>query len=370
MNTPGKKHILQIFASRTWGGGEQYVRDLTEKLLANGYPVRLVSRKSEIIRSKTASLGCRPVQLPLKGHFDLVSAFRLKKMIDAEAIDIIHTHQFKDTFIALFARMLSKRKPKVVFTRHLIKPAKKNILYSFLYRNTDKIIFISHQVKDEFLSSGPDIDPKKITVVHNSIPPHSLSLETGNLRRSYSVPPGNLLLAYTGRLVPEKGIDVLIDAIRVVGQTDFTLCIAGTGTPLYEKYLKEKVTSLGLGKKIIFAGFIEDIPAFIRQTDIGIAPSICREAFGLSIIEFMQAGKAVITTNNGAQNEFISSGENGILIPPSDPEALASAIEQLINDEELRQRLGKNAREKVNGDLSYEVFFRKITDVYNETPGF
>lgn len=367
MNAPERKNILQIFASPTWGGGEQYVLELSGKLLSEGYRVHLVSRKSDVIPKKTSSLGCPLVQLPLKGHFDLFSVLKIKRMIDAEAIDVIHTHQFKDTFVALFARMLSKRKPKVVFTRHLVKRAKKNILYAFLYRKTDKIIFISRLARDEFLSSRPHITEKKITVIHNSIPPHPLAKTDRFLRETYPARNETLILAYTGRLVPEKGVDVLIDAVRIARQADFIVLIAGTGTPAYEKHLKEKVASSGLDNKIFFTGFIEDIPGFIRQTDIGIAPSVWREPFGLTVIEFMQAGKAVVSTDNGAQKEFVSSGENGILVPPSDPQALASAIEKLIGDEEFRLRIGRNARQKVNNDLSYETFFRKITDVYNET---
>ncbi len=86
--------------------------------------MQLVSRESEVIRRKTASLGCPLVQFPLRSRFGLRSILKMKRLIESVEADIVHTHQFKDTFIALFARALSDRKPKVILTRHLVRPAK------------------------------------------------------------------------------------------------------------------------------------------------------------------------------------------------------------------------------------------------------
>lgn len=125
MTERGKQTVVQVFASAGWGGGEQYVYDLAERLQREGYGVQLVSRESEVIRRKTASLGCPLVQFPLRSRFGLRSILKMKRLIESVEADIVHTHQFKDTFIALFARALSDRKPKVILTRHLVRPAKR-----------------------------------------------------------------------------------------------------------------------------------------------------------------------------------------------------------------------------------------------------
>lgn len=362
------KNILQIFASSSWGGGEQYVYELSGKLIENEYNVYLISRNSKEIRDKTRVLDRPLVNLPLKGCFDLFSAFQIKRIIEKYDIDTIHTHQFKDTFLAIFARIFSKKKVRIIFTRHLVKKAKKNFLYSFLYRETDQIIFISHLAKNEFLSSKPSIDPQKITVIHNSIVPQTLTdHKNPNLRDTYFIKPETTILAFTGRLVPEKGVEVLIEAIQRIQEIDFILFVVGKGDSRYEQELKDTVSAYGLSDKVVFTGFIDTISSFISQTDIGVLPSVCREAFGLAVIEFMQAGKAVITTDNGAQKEFITHNYDGILIPPSDSTSLASALRSLIQDQDMRIRLGRNATEKITRELSYETFFQKILHVYNET---
>ena len=155
MTERGKQTVVQVFASAGWGGGEQYVYDLAERLQREGYGVQLVSRESEVIRRKTASLGCPLVQFPLRSRFGLRSILKMKRLIESVEADIVHTHQFKDTFIALFARALSDRKPKVILTRHLVRPAKRNFLYSYLYRRTDRIVFVSELARRVFLSSSP-----------------------------------------------------------------------------------------------------------------------------------------------------------------------------------------------------------------------
>ena len=179
MTERGKQTVVQVFASAGWGGGEQYVYDLAERLQREGYGVQLVSRESEVIRRKTASLGCPLVQFPLRSRFGLRSILKMKRLIESVEADIVHTHQFKDTFIALFARALSDRKPKVILTRHLVRPAKRNFLYSYLYRRTDRIVFVSELARRVFLSSSPKIAARSVTVIHNSIPP--CRLQTGGV---------------------------------------------------------------------------------------------------------------------------------------------------------------------------------------------
>lgn len=360
------KHVLQIFASSNWGGGEQYVYDLSRELIKTGYSVSFISRKSEGIEKKMNAIRTPCGVLPLKGVFDLKSAFRLAKLIDRDKVDLIHVHLFKDAFTASFARIISPRKPKIVLTRHLVKAGKTNFLYVWLYKQLDRIIFISELTKKEFLSTRPSIDEKKISVVHNSIPFVASENSFVKLRESYNIGVNTTLLAFTGRLVKEKGIEVLIKSLSRIKSHDFLLLIAGKGAPEYEEQLKVLVVDNGLEDKIRFCGFVDNPRAFIQQVDVGVVPTVVKEAFGLSVIEFMQAGKAVVTTNNGAQMEFVADGVDGILIPPADEVALSDALVKLINNKDLRCQIACHAKERFEKELAYPVFFQKIVDIYEE----
>jgi glycosyltransferase involved in cell wall biosynthesis len=356
--------VLQIFASPQWGGGEQYVFDLSRNLLNLDYKIIFVSRKSPDIAGKLAEIGANATWLPMKFLFDIWSIWKLAQIVDRQSVDVVHTHIFKDAFIGLFASKFSRRKPRVVLTRHLVKKAKTGWLYRWLYKRIDKIVFVSHLAQGEFLSSSPSIAASKMEVVHNSVPPVGDDEVAINLREKYGIDKHTTLLAFVGRIVPEKGIEVLIEALRSLSHLDFCLLVAGKGQVAYEEGLKQRVGAYGLAEKVIFVGFVNQVGAFIRETDIGVLPSICRESFGLTVIEFMQAGKPVVATNNGAQVELIEDGRNGILVSPEDVVALKDVIIRLVENPGDRFDLGGNARNTFIEKFAYDVFLEKMTCLY------
>lgn len=366
METSGT--ILQIFASPGWGGGEQFVYDLSHRLLDDGRNVILVSRPSDIIRERVERLGAPYHALPLKGVIDPVSAVRLARLIIRYRPEIIHVHHFKDAFTAAYARLLSRAsgiRPRIMLTRHLVRRGKRSWLYRWLYGQIDRIAFVSDLARREFLAGNPDIDPSKLRVIHNSVPePDSSDTAPLDLRRQYNIAPEVPLLFFSGRLVTEKGCDVLLKACAHLGPRPFALFIAGCGTEKYETCLKDIAEKMGIARHTHFLGFVQNVRKLLRQADLCVFPSVWAEPFGLTIIEAMQAGRALVTTDNGAQPEYIAHGKDGLLVPPADAKALAEAIARLLDDKALRERMGCAAREKFDRDLSYERFYERYLTFY------
>lgn len=358
-------NILHIFASKTWGGGEQYVLTLAEQLRLQGHSVSLVSRKSKIIKQKVGNT--IPLYLlPITNLCVLYSAIKLSIRTQKNKINIIHCHNFKDAFIAARAKALCRLRGhsvSVIVTRHLIKQGKANFIYNSLYKKIDKIIFVSNLAKNEFLKSNPKIAPEKIAAIHNSI--NCIHVQTNitpkNYRKQYNIANNKKNLLYMGRLSKEKGVDVLINALLNLKQNNWHLFIAGTGPE--EKQLNQLVCNNKLENKVTFLGFVENTAELVSQSDIGIVPSICKESFGLVLLEYMQAGKPLITTNNGAAPEFIDD-TIGILVPPSDEKSLAAGIVKLLSDTRLCAYLGENGKHAFAEKYNYNIFYNKITEVY------
>lgn len=218
--------------------------------------------------------------------------------------------------------------------------------------------------KDEFTVSMPKIDQKKIVVVHNSILPIKTETE-GDIRKHYGISENTILFAFVGRVVKEKGIETLLEAVSSLHDLDFHLFVLGKGENDYERMLQKRISDLGLEERITFVGFLSNVSGFISQVDFGVMPSVCRESFGLSLIEFMQVQKAVIATDNGAQPEIISNGKEGILVSPEDVINLRNAIEELILDEAKRKQMGTKAKETFDRKFSYQVFLNKILSIYS-----
>ncbi len=165
---------------------------------------------------------------------------------------------------------------------------------------------------------------------------------------------------FTGRLVYYKGVDVLLKAFTRVQNCE--LFIAGTGE--LEKSLKSYAKSHGLSKKVHFLGFLPDneLKQAYEDCDIFVLPSVAKsEAFGIVQLEAMIYGKPVINTNLPSGVPYVSiHGKTGFTVPPSDAKALAMAVNRLARDKNIREIMGKNARERVLKNFNEKQIIRKL----------
>lgn len=364
--------IIQILASASWGGGEQFVYDLTRRLLTDGRKVVAVVRPGGTVAERFRQLDIPCHTLPMKGVADAVSAVRLFRLIRRCRPSVIHVHHFKDAFTAAYAlelyRLRDVAPPRLVLTRHLVRRGKCGWLYRWLYNHIDHMVFVSERARQEFLSSRPPVDMAKTTVIRNGVPETAAAAEpVPDLRTEYGLPREVPLMLFCGRCVAEKGCDVLLRACARLGQRPFALFFAGAASdPVYEASLRRLVAEGGLQDRVFFLGFVRGASRMMAQADICVAPTVAPEALGLAVAEGMQAGCAVLTTDNGAQPEYVENDVTGLLVPPADEKKLSAALCKLLDDDALRTRLGRAAREKVREAFSYEKFYTDYCNLYDE----
>lgn len=358
--------ILHIFASTSWGGGEQYVFDLSKKQIDTGYRVTLISRRSKAIKEKVKELQCHYIILKYRWHFNPFFIYKMHKVILHEKIDVVHVHQFSDAFMAVFASLLSakRKRLKVIITRHLVKKGKQSRIYCWLYRKLHMLIFVSELAKKEFLTGGMPISEDKLTVIHNSISAGRPDTPHINYSTHFGVDRDYTLIGFVGQIVKFKGVELLIEVAERVRSRKAAFFLAGSGKQSYEIFLKNLITEKKLTHQFFLTGFVNNPGAFIAQMDIGILPSLCTEAFGLSALEFMQAGVPLIVSNTGAQKEFITHEKTGFLVNPTADEITAALI-RLLDDKNLKTQIGKSARHAYERQLNYEIFYNKIMKIYD-----
>lgn len=354
-------NIIHLVSNKVWGGGEQYVLDLCRRLDADGHSVAVITRGIEAVDAPFRKAGFTPGHLPLGGVFDFISSSRLSRVLDnmSEPV-VVHVHNFKDADTAVRARrlMADPKKVRIVMTRHLAKAAKTGRYAEELYGALDALIFVSETAKKEFMSSSPVIDPSKVHVIYNAIVP-SPETSAGECRRE----AGKVVLLYAGRISPEKGLEVLVRTMALLPES-ICLLVAGQGRSRDVVPLMELARALGVDGRIEWLGHVDGIAALMSTADIGVVPTTAKEAFGLTVLEFMSQGVPVVATCNGGPAEIISDGVDGMLVPPSDPDALANAIAMLAAEPELRKRMGAKAAETADVRFSYDNFYRQIIDVY------
>lgn len=357
--------IIHLVRSNSWGGGERYALDLCRRLVTDGHDVTVVTRGAKCVDERFIEAGIPVEHMPLGGFIDFRTPVAMARMIMRENDDrvVIHVHNFVDAELVARAKMLvgKRKKVRLVCTRHLVRPGKSSARWRWIFGAIDRVVFVSEFAEKVFLSTDPPVDHTRLRVIPNSVViperyrhPESVELHEG------------IRLLYTGRIHPEKGIDVLIRAIAGLSDLPVSLRVCGTGSEAYTGELKDLASRLGVSERVEWAGFTEDVFAEICRADICVAPSVGREAFGLTLLEFMSQGKAVVASSNGAQPEIITDGEDGMLVEAGSAGELENALRSLMVNPEIRNRIAENARRTFEKRFAYEKFYKRILSVYAE----
>ena len=170
---------------------------------------------------------------------------------------------------------------------------------------------------------------------------------------------------YAGRFDLGKGIEYLIGAIpKVVEKHDCSFIFVGDGTIRQEA--ENLVRTLKISKHVVFEGFVPytDISRYYQQCDIVVVPSVWPEPFGRSLIEAMAYGKPVIATKVGGIPEMIEHGETGLLVEPANSGEMANAITMLLDNDEMRMKMGRQGRKVVEEKYNTEAIARAVSIVY------
>lgn len=356
-------NVLHLVSNNAWGGGERYALDLCRRLVEDDHSVAVISRGVEAVDAPFKAAGIPTAKLPLRGAFDLVSPIALAKVLNRMAAPIIvHVHNFKDAATALRARRLMRdpAKVRVVCTRHLVKPAKTRRSSLRIYSELDAIIFVSQAARDAFMSTHPQVDEAKIHVVHNSILPATQAPELPKTDKE------DTTLVFLGRISPEKGLDVLIRAMRKLTDLSVRLLIGGTGKGADVMPLVRMTRMPELVTRVEWLGHVDNPFDVIDRADIGVVPSVGVESFSLVVLEYMSRGLPVIASDSGGPKEIITEGEDGLLVTPADADALAQAIRRLCTDTKLRHKLSEGALHTFDRRFDYDDFYWKILKIYEE----
>ena len=259
----------------------------------------------------------------------------LKQLVSKNRYDAIVVHHEGVGIYHLYLKLMKKFKgpqyikylhcsyeEKFFSTGNKIKDMLHYKLLGDCLKRSDAVIAVSEYTKRSYVEEF-GIPSDKIKVVYNGI-----EMPDNEPVGEKSAEAGNLL--YIGRLVEEKGVDVLLDALGTLnGNEKFHLDILGDGP--VRKALEQKAGDLGLGDMVTFHGVQLDKKAFFDKSSIFVCPSVCQEAFGISIIEAMSHGLICVASDVGGIPEIITDESQGILFEAGNAKALAQALEKAID---------------------------------------
>jgi glycosyltransferase involved in cell wall biosynthesis len=345
----------------------------TDGLSSLGSPLNLF-KPLNLYEVVAARLGMFPEILT----FSMRACAKLRELSSSIKFDVIHDNQTLG-YGLLIAKGLGvpvvatihhpifiDMKADLAQARRFWSKFRRTMFYSFLImqhivaRRMDRVITVS-RVSAEDTMRVFRLPREKVRTVPNGI-------DTGVFRNSNHVPrEPNSIVMVANTEDRKKGVVFLLKALQLLrDEVDATLSIVDRRGD-HTRYAPRLVKEHGLEDRVTFTGrlTVDELVKRYSVSEIAVTASVY-EGFGLPCAEAMSCGTPVIATRAGALPEIVGDDGAGILVPPSDPPALAAAIKRLLADESLRRKMGATARQRIEECFSWEVAAKKTLEVYQE----
>ncbi|OYD80816.1 MULTISPECIES: glycosyltransferase family 4 protein [Azospirillum] len=219
---------------------------------------------------------------------------------------------------------------------------------------TSEVVVLGEYWRNWVVTTFPAV--RRVTLLHNAVPGPETIPERAE--------DGPVRLLFLGRLIKLKGIDVLLDALasEACRSRSWQLTIAGDGD--LETY-RAQAKALGLEGRVRFTGWLDQTGCRkeLVQAHVLVQPSMF-EGLPMSVLEAMANGLTIVATPVGSVGDAIADEETGLLVPPGDRTALAEALARVIDDAELRRRLGQGARRRFERQFDIAVYRERIVEIY------
>ena len=293
--------------------------------------------------------------------FPLLPALQLARFINENDIDVIHFHWTKDMPTVVLAKVLSKKKPKIIQTRNMTMTRFKDDFYhKWLYKNIDMMHAVTKQVKEQLTRFIPQEVRPHIEMVYMGVKePKIDEKRVEELRNKYNISENQFVVGIVGRIEEGKGQWLLIEAIKNLKELDIKALIVGhTMDEAYLHALKEKVKRYVIEDKVVFTGFTKEVNEHFRLCNASVLATK-EETFGLVVIEAMINEVVVVATNKGGPLEIIEDGVDGFLFQ-RDVEDLTKKLRRLYRHQEETRKMAKKAKQKVLEMFEYEKQMGKL----------
>ena len=357
-----RPRVLQLLATGGNGGAQESYTGLLLRLDRSRYDVRALSLSAGSAVSRLRALG---VAVDVIDETDDELAIReLAAWLRREEIDLVHSHMYRAEVLGTRAAVAAGT-PVIMATVHSSRvrsPADTALLAS-LTPHMDRLIVPSDSIAHKVRCEGRD--GARFAVIPNGVDLSRFASPAPpcTMRDEFGIPCDAPLIGVVARLEAEKGHRYLIDAMPAVLQAapDAWLAIVGEGSEADALKAQAAATS----ERIVFTGRRDDVSALTADLAVAVLPSL-REAQGISILEAMARRRPVVASAVGGIPEVITSGVDGLLVPPADPAALAEAIGSLLTSPALRERIGESGFRTVRDRFSIDAQVKRIEVVYDE----
>ena len=364
--------VLNIISDTNIGGAGRVLLNYLKYADRTSFETHVAVPRGSLLTQPLAAAGAAVHEVDgiADRSLDPASLGILKKLIRQVDPDIVHTH---GSFIGRIAgRQCGKT---VIFTRHSAFPVKPylkkgpgrwaNKLLNEHY--ADAIIAVSPAAAENLTDAG--VSARKIEIMMNGVEPvKRLSPEAcASFRAQHGIVPGDFVMGIVARIEDYKGHTDILEAMAKLlpEKPALKLLVAGTGS--CEETVRKRAAELGLGDRVVFLGFQNDVAPVLSVLDVQLNASWGTEASSMAMLEGFSMGVPVIASDYGGNPYQVSDGVSGLLYKTRDVEELKERIGRLADDPALRERLGLGARREYEARFTGEIFAGRIEEIYRKT---
>lgn len=367
----GRPRLLILTVGFTVGGAEQLILTTAPRLQRDGYEVTVACLKGwGLLGDELEARGVRALALGARRLWDLHAFGRLLSILRRDRIQILRGHLFWANLVArIIGRLASV--PVVVTTHHDTFGWMRwyqRLAERITAPLSDAVTTCSEEVRRQAIHSF-GLRPGVVRTLRNAIEIPDVLPDTAareRVRRELGASADDLLVGTLGRLVePKKGLAVFLAAARLLLRELPRVRFAIVGDGPARTDLEERAAREGVSHCTVFPGLRRDVPEIMRALDVFVQPSLW-EGFGITLLEAMAVGTPVVASRVGGIPEVVEEGVSGLLVPPGDAPALASACAQILRHRERAARMGSAGQDRVRAEFGIERLVREIDDLYKE----
>src|SRR5690554_1416882 len=325
--------------------------ELAHALAEEGHDVVLAARHDSPPAVQARRRGVEVFDLPIEkaGPVRLARGVRaLTEFARRRGVELFDAHRAEGFLAAIAASRRLDGRVAVVRTRADIRPPKSHLLNRVLHRRgADLISAAAGFMTAEYAAIG--VDGERVRVIHPGVVvdrfvPGSASEAAAELRASLPGPRGRLV-GVVGRLTAVKGHAVFIDAAARLAERrpDTGFVISGEEWDVPRAGLEERAEGYGIADRVYFLDRLPDVRPLLEALDVVVVASTGSEAVSRIALEAMALARPVVATSVGSLPELLADGA-GVIVPPGDPDALASALEAVLADPAEAERIGRRGR--------------------------
>ena len=359
------------------GGAEQQLRALAKGIDKQTFRVLVVTRFSGPLDEETKQIpGVEFICLRRDKEFNPFDVFRIMRILSQRHVDIIQPFLSTATLFGLLPAFLVRTPVKVVTERCGVRNDQHGIykviimLEDLLGHFAQVAVANSRAGQRLLVSRGYRLD--KTRVIYNGIDVSRLEVDqvqVAKIRTEKGLKPEEPVVGISAWISPAKDHFTFLKSAQIIHEhkPEVRFAILGTGPLLPD--LEVMVKKLNLTKQVIFLGEQQQVGTYLSLFDISVLSSIDHEGCSNSILETMALGKPVVATDVGGNGELVISGENGFLVPPGEPLALAQAILSLLDDTDRARQMGEEGRSMALSQFRQEQMVSYYQDLWLELLG-